>query len=158
MLVFWLAAAATSEFTYLDFCAACPWPGVLYDGYSYICPGYTSADIYFGYYRRDVSPLPRGLTGVEKRAIGRRRGKRGTALGRSALDAIMTCVFSCNPSSFKLTHVMQGSFRHNFSGNNLVGLHSASILRHSCSHNKTSRARRSWSSYDFDSTTGPGYF
>lgn len=161
MLIFWLAASATSEFTYLDYCAACPWIGVIYGGLEYACPGYTFADVdftYFTYYPRDLSPLPRGLAGVEKRAIGGRRSKRGTAVGRSALDAIMTYVFRCNPSSFKLTHVMQRSFRYNFSGNNLVGLHAAAILRHSCLHNKTSRARRIWSSYDIDSTIDPGCF
>lgn len=160
MLVFWLAAAATSTFTYRDICDACHWDGVYFDGFFHSCSGvpFEGEDGYI--YTRDVSPLPRGLPGMEKRAgqVRLPRGKRGTALGRTALDAIMTCVFSPKLSSIKLIQTTQYSLRHHFSGNNLVGHYTAETFRHSCSHDETTRARRIRSSHDFDSTAGPGQF
>lgn len=108
MFIFWIAAAATSTFSYTDLCDACPYEFVDYAGFVYDCTtGAYESDVY------DNNLYLRGLAGVQKRAgragqtgRARRHNKRGTSLGRTALDAIMTCVFCFHPSSFKLIPVI----------------------------------------------------
>lgn len=94
MWIFWISATATSTFTFQDFCDACTPDGAFYDGF---CDS-VFIDDYDTVYPRDVSPFPRGLAGIEKRATAYRRTKHTTSVGRTALDAIMRCVFRLNPS------------------------------------------------------------
>lgn len=105
MFIFWIAATATSTFSYKDLCDACPYDLVEYAGFVYECTtGLRESDYIYSNSIYDV--FSRGLPGVQKRAVQARRNKRGTALGRTALDAIMTCVFCFHPSSFKLIPVI----------------------------------------------------
>ena len=101
MFIFWISATATSTFSYQDICDACPFDPVGYAGYVYDCRTGLS-ESYSDYYDTNYGVFSRGLAGVHERAVrARRNGKRGTALGRTALDAIMTCVFCFHPLSFQ---------------------------------------------------------
>ncbi|MCJ1424689.1 hypothetical protein MMC29_002577 [Sticta canariensis] len=94
MWIFWVAAAATSSFSYLDLCDACPVNEVYYSNFLLACNSDAFLDDYDKVYPRGVSPFPRGLAGVEERATAVRRSKGLTAPGRTALDSIMTFLFS----------------------------------------------------------------
>lgn len=84
MLIFWLAAAATSEFTNQDLCDACSNVEFYYEGYYFTCSDVLT---------RDLSRVSRAPAGLEKRRSSTRRAaKKGTTLGRTALDSIETCV------------------------------------------------------------------
>jgi hypothetical protein len=92
MLVFWLAAAATTKLSCKDYCKACPdWDILSWN--NRVCYCYSGYD-YSSSYKRDTSPAPRGLSGgLEPR---RSRGGSGSSSNwasvdaRTALDAIMT--------------------------------------------------------------------
>ncbi|MCJ1462828.1 hypothetical protein MMC07_001431 [Pseudocyphellaria aurata] len=90
MWIFWVAAAATSSFGYLDLCNACPVDAVVYGNSAWACTGNAYYNDYN--YPRDVSPVSRGLAGAEKRASP--RTKVLAAVGRTALNSIMTGLFS----------------------------------------------------------------
>ena len=137
MWIFWITAAATSSFTYLDLCDACPVNEVYYSNFLLACNSDAFLDHSDKFYSRGVSPFPRGLIGVEERATAVRRSKGITAVGRTALDSIMTCVSCLNRSSIKLIQAIKYSLQHLYSGNNPVGSHSTSILRHSKPHDET---------------------
>ncbi|MCJ1463745.1 OTU domain containing [Pseudocyphellaria aurata] len=99
MLIVWLAAAATSQFTFSQLCDACPYDGFIYDHYRRSCLGYTfvgtNGYVYYAF-SKDVSPLLRERAGLERRKGGssaNRASKNGTTLGRTALDSIMTVLF-----------------------------------------------------------------
>ena len=140
MWIFWVAAAATSSFTYLDLCDACPVNEVYYSNFLFACNSNAFLDNSDIVYPRGVTSFPRGLAGMEKRAATVRRSKGLTAAGRTALDSIMTCVFCLNWSSIKLIQTTKCFLQHLHSGNNLVGFHSASILGHRGPHDETACA------------------
>ena len=137
MWIFWVAAAATSSFTYLDLCDACPVNEVYYSNFLFACNSDAFLDDYDRVYPRGVSHFPRGLAGVEERATAVRRSKGLTAVGRTALNSIMMCVFCLNRLSIKLIQTMKCSLQQLYNSNNLVGFHSASIHRHSKPHDET---------------------
>lgn len=77
LLVFWLAASATSSYNYSDLYNACGYNNLFYP--------------YLLLYKRDTSPTPKGLA----RSLEPRRSAYygGSSIGAKAgLDAIMTCV------------------------------------------------------------------
>ncbi|MCJ1425330.1 hypothetical protein MMC29_003218 [Sticta canariensis] len=92
MFIFWIAATATSTFSYKDLCDACPYDLVEYAGFVYEC--ITGLSESYDDFNPDYDVFSRGLAGVQKRAVQYGRSKRGTALGRTALDAIMTVLFA----------------------------------------------------------------
>jgi hypothetical protein len=96
MLVFWLAAAATSKLNCKDYCKACSdTRGVSWNNRDCLCFGSISYSDYDYYsYKRDLSPAPRGLSGGleprKSRGGSGDGGNVGSVDARTALDAIMT--------------------------------------------------------------------
>lgn len=82
MLIFWLAAAATSSYSCTDLCNACG----IDDGYVYFDS--QSCVCYDYYVKRDYSPRPRNV--LQPRRHSSTVG--GTIAAKQAFDAIMTYV------------------------------------------------------------------
>jgi hypothetical protein len=145
MLIFWLAAAATSKLNCNDYCNACSdysqleWNNLL----CYCLGNYVDSLV-----KRDTSPAPQGLAGLLEPRRSRDGGssnqssgqKLGTVAARTAMNAIMT-YDAHSPvrtiANVQLTGRKQRPFCDYFGVNNLVD-HFASQIRWHCGSNYSS--------------------
>ncbi len=108
LLIFWLAASATSRYNCSDLCDAC---GFAYDEVSF--DNLVCSCLFL--YKRDTSPAPKGLArSLERRITSNSRHYGGSTVGaKIGLDAIMTYVLKCpNSSQLLASNCAPSSFFH----------------------------------------------
>ncbi|KAL8688031.1 MAG: hypothetical protein Q9218_005955 [Villophora microphyllina] len=87
MFIIWIAAAGVSRYNCNDLCSAC-------SGYNHVWADGLDCLCYY-YYKRDQSPVPKGLArSIEERAYHRRGPGAGKVAGKTALNAIMVVLFA----------------------------------------------------------------